>query len=558
MARVVLRDIFPTKATYRPGENALIQIELYVPGPQPFHGTIRLSLSFLTRQVGEAQQEIVLPPNQATTLQVPVPLPPDDRRGYGMKALITDGDGETVAMGTTALDVLSHWTLAPRYGFLSDFPDDRDDCQATMEFLTRYHVNALQFYDWMYRHEQLVADQERYQDVLGRPLSRRTVQALIDTAHRYNIAAMAYTAVYGASAAFWRANQAWGLHDAAGQPIPFGEDFLYIMNPAPDSPWTDHLMAEFERALRELNFDGIHLDQYGDPKEGFNCQGQAVDLVDAFFRFINRTKEVAASVRPDTAVVFNAVDNWPIEGVAEADQDFLYIEVWPPHTTYHDFRQLITNAKKLGNGKPVVLAAYISPSRPFNVRLADAVILAGGGFHIELGERGRLLADPYFPKHEAIDDELGRVLRRYYDFAVQFENVLALDTVDTTETMAGRVRLADYPLGYDGSPGTVWAMTRRGPSLEVLHLINLVGLSTGEWVEPLEAGPDKLQDLRIRYPIECEVDNIWLASPDFSSPEPLPIEFNSGKLNGTTYVEFTIPTLEYWDLIVMEKSESKA
>jgi len=83
--------------------------------------------------------------------------------------------------------------------------------------------------------------------------------------------------------------------------------------------------------------------------------------------------------------------------VAPADQDVVYIEVWEPYRDFMDLYRLVSNAEQLGGGKPVIIAAYIHPSdseRP----AGDAVIFASGGYHLELGEPGAMLADPYFPK----------------------------------------------------------------------------------------------------------------------------------------------------------------
>lgn len=552
MQRIELLDLFPHKATYRPGEGAVVCLHLRCLGPQPFQGTVRLRLTFLADEIGEFEEKLQLAPDTEEKIHIPLPLPPEDGRGYGAEATVVDSEGQGVARGFTALDVLTRWTMAPRYGFLSDFPPGRDDVEETMEWLTRYHINGLQFYDWMYRHEDLLTEQEPYRDPLGRLLSRRTVKALIDAAHRRNIAAMAYATVYGASVAFWQAHPDWALHDAEGNPIPFGQDFLYIMDPSPDSLWTQHLLAQFTEAIREMGFDGIHLDQYGDPKEGCDARGRPVELAWAFRAFINRTKETLAAIRPDAAVVFNAVNNWPIESVAQAPQDFLYIEVWPPHTRYYNLWSLILNARRRGRGKPVVLVAYIPPTQPYNVRLADAVVFASGGYHIELGERGGMLADPYFPKYQRVNSELAMVLRRYYDFAVQYENVLTLETEDTTQERAGRIAIEGMEVTHDGSCGKVWVMTRRGDGVEVIHLINLVGIPTAEWTEPLQAGPSVLKDLRMRYHTGRKIQRIWFASPDFASPQAIPIEFNLEKFNGKNYVKFLVPRLEYWDLVVLE------
>ena len=82
--------------------------------------------------------------------------------------------------------------------------------------------------------------------------------------------------------------------------------------------------------------------------------------------------------------MFNCVTNWPTEQVANSNEDIIYIEVWPPYTSFTDLHALIISAQNLGQGKPVVLAAYLHPQGSANPQINDAIIFASGGTHIEL------------------------------------------------------------------------------------------------------------------------------------------------------------------------------
>jgi len=551
VSHVQLIEAYPDRALYRPGEEVRLLVRLTNALGEPVQVRVAASIAFLADEVARIAQDIALRPGEQAVDLAWLP-PAESQRGYGVDLQVLDSRGRVLGTAMTAFDVLERWTQAPRYGFLADFSPDRTDIAETMAWLTRYHINGLQFYDWMYRHEDLLTEQEPYRDPLGRWLSRRTVAALIEAAHEHGIAAMPYTAIYGASMSFYQTHPTWALRQANGEPLPFGDNFLYVMDPSPDSPWTQHLMAEFAKMLREMSFDGIHLDQYGDPKSGFNASGRPVDLAQAFPAFINLTKATGATVRPDAAVVFNAVNNWPIETVATANQDFVYIEVWPPHTLYHDLWKLIVNAQKLGRGKPVVLAAYIEPTRHINVRLADAVIFSSGGYHIELGEQGGMLADPYFPKYQKMGDALAAVMRRYYDFAVRYENVLALGTRDSTDKRANRVTIEGINTDPRRVYKKVWVITRQGKGFETISLINLLDITSPEWNGLLLADPTPLDELRVYYRTEQKVERVWLASPDFTSPRAAILDFRSGRDTQGSYIEFTVPRLEYWDLVVVE------
>lgn len=60
-----------------------------------------------------------------------------------------------------------------------------------------YHVNIVQYYDWMYRHEKILPDEgDEWVDMFGHTLSRQTIQQRIDAGHAYNQKAMAYQMSY--------------------------------------------------------------------------------------------------------------------------------------------------------------------------------------------------------------------------------------------------------------------------------------------------------------------------------------------------------------------------
>ena len=244
------------------------------------------------------------------------------------------------------------------------------------------HLNAVQFYDWMYRHDKLLPPGEQYDDPMGRATDLRVIAKKIEACKACGIRPMAYGAVYAATKDTFKAHPEWGMYTMDAQPMTFA-GWLYYMNVAPSCGWAEHIVEEFRSAVR-FGFSGIHMDTYGFPKHVWDAQHRPVELADEFPRLINAAARAVREETPDGGVIFNAVNNWPTETIARAAQDAVYIEVWPPHDTYFDLYRLIREARLLSH-RNVILAAYLkafqagdalAAERSF--RLAWAVISASG------------------------------------------------------------------------------------------------------------------------------------------------------------------------------------
>ncbi len=384
-----------------------------------------------------------------------------------------------------------------------------------------------------------------------------TTLHLIDLIHSGNIAAMPYTAIYGASMPFYEQHKDWALVGADGALYTLG-GFIAILDPTPGSPWNQHLLAEFADVLDHTAFDGIHIDQYGSPKRGFDQAGNPVDLMEVFPQFIDQSAAIAQTKRGDDGVViFNCVGNWPVETVAPSREDAVYIEVWAPYNDYLDLNRIIANAEHWGSGKPVIIAAYVPPTQPINWRLANAVVFASGATYIETGEPHSLLADAYFPRYGMLSASDEALFERFYDFVVRYENVLALDT---TTAANDRVRTVGI-VANDGSEvrtsgirakGRVVPIVRTGDRFETFSLLNFVGIDASEWNSPTTVPPTPFESLAVNIGVTREVKSVWAASPDADATmgaEVLPFTVSNGTLS------FILPRLDVWSMIVVEYAE---
>ena len=533
------------KAFTRPLELARWVVEVHSVAQTETAITVVSRISYLDQPVTTIEEKIKVSSGDYEVAFEWLP-PKDTPRGYGLDVSL-EINNSPFAIKSYGLDVLSSWTQMPRYGFLSDFEQGRTDAAQTMQNLADFHVNGLQYYDWMYRHETLLTEQEPYIDVLGRSLSLKTVESLIDAGHARNISAMPYTAIYAASEAFYNQHNDWALYDANKEPVRLGSNFLVYMDPRVDSKWTHHLFSEFEQVLNQTQFDGIHLDQYGEPKEAYDNFGTYIQLDEPIAQTITATHALVDRYREDGAVVFNCVTNWPVEMASAADEDIIYIEVWDPYVWFSELHNLIAYAQSLGQNKPVVLAAYVHPGNTSNPFIMDAIIFSSGGGHIELGENNGYLADPYFPSYDTLNAEQAVLLKQYYDFSVRYQNLIGPSTNEVTWQWIDKIAIDGMEVGLNQS-ADVFALLRESQGRLALNLVNMTNIGTTKWIEPANF-PTAAANLTVTLSgLQNPIKSVAFASADEEVFALEPLKF----AQTGDQVKFEIPSLKIWDLIVFE------
>jgi dextranase len=163
-----------------------------------------------------------------------------------------------------------------------------------------------------------------------------------------------------------------------------------------------------------------------------------------------------------------------------------------------------------------------------------------------------MLADPYFPRFGAMDAEMQAIIGRTYDFVVRYENVLALNTVDATESRADALTVDGIATGGRSAYDRLVVVVRQGAGFETFNLVNLVGLAHGLWHEALPGGPAPQADLAVRIRVDAPVSRIWAASPDGDDASARILDFTTGSDADGDFVTFTLPRLDYWQMIVLD------
>jgi dextranase len=456
-------ELLPTKASFTIGDDADVELR-----------GLETRTTVVLWRLGEEVARVEVAPGDPFARFGR--LPPG---GYGVET--TSGDA-------TALDVLSVPGERLRYGFVSDYAHGRS-VEGVADNLRRLHLNAVQFYDWMYRHADLVPPTDEFADALGRRVSLPSVKALVSAVRAAGSLPLGYAAVYAIGE---EAREEWGgeelLHpDGTSWSLA---DFLWIVDPSSE-PWLTHVVAQLRHATAEVGFAGFHLDQYGAPKRATRRDGARVDLARAFPSLIDHVRAALG----DAFLVFNNVNDFPTATTAAAAQDATYIEVWSPHDELSHLGDLITKARALAPRRPVVLAAYLSAYAPGDdgaleaMRLELATAFSHGATCLLFGEGDAILTDPYYVRHAELDDRSASTAKMYLDFAVRYGDILFDPTnVDVTRTHLGGINEEVHVLGTevatDCRPAAVWARVVEGSTRRFVSLIDLRVQSDVRWDAP--------------------------------------------------------------------------
>lgn len=199
-----------------------------------------------------------------------------------------------------------------------------------------------------------------------------------------------------------------------------------------------------------------------------------------------------------------------------------------------------------------------------SVRLMDAGLAAMGATHIEIGTAERfeegpnMLAHEYYPnRSKKMTSSLKESMKDYYKFFAAYENIL-FDSkkVEQAVTVTNNGQL--LRVSKDGASNTIWSIARNyknGTGLEgydAIHLINLLN-NDANW-RNAAAKPTKYTELTVRYPVgktAQELPNlkVYTASPDHDNGELKEIPY---KWDNTDVV-ITLPSLEYWEMIMIDR-----
>ena len=349
---------------------------------------------------------------------------------------------------------------------------------------------------------------------------------------------------------------------------------IYVLNPANEG-WLNYLAERNDEVYSMLDFDGYQIDQLGSRGNVYDYDGNPVNLRDAFSTFINHMK----NRHPDKRLIMNAVGQWGAQQIAGTGKmDFLYSEVWGNQAgsslasgngRFANIKNVIDENLSLNPALRSVLAAYMNyttDGKNFNtpgIVMADAVMFALGGSHLELGG-DHMLCREYFPYdgmkwHSQLEDWM----TRYYDFLTAYENLLRDPWTERTNVKA---TCSDVTINtWEPVANQVTMLAREVDGRQVVHLLNFThddsatdvtddyllcwhdNQATRPWPKRFEALSIKLTGLSGMG----KVRRIWVASPDYCGGAMQELtDYKYSSVTGS--ITLTLPSLQFWTMIVIE------
>lgn len=539
------------RVNYRPGQEVIFTAE----GTLPTNAKVRYRHGFDI--VGEQD----LTANTWTWTPTAT-----DYQGYMAEVYTQEGSNAETIHATIAVDVSSDWAKFPRYGFVSDYDASKteDVIKSEMAYLNRCHINGIQYYDWLYKHHQplggtpdnLLAE---YKDLANRPVLTSVIKGYIKEQKRLGMKTMFYNLCFGTldDAQQDGVDEKWGIYtdqnhrnqDKHDLPSSWKSD-IYLVNPG-NKEWQEYLIKRNADVYTSFDFDGFHIDQLGSRSNTYDYYGGKVNLPEGYASFINAMKEA----NQDKRLVMNAVSSYGQSNIAGTGKtEFLYNEVWGNEARFTDLHDIIRNNAVYSRGqKATVFAAYMnyeSKSSTFNepgILLTDAVMFALGGSHLELGSH--MLCSEYFPNTSLqMSESLKQAIIRYYDFLTAYQNLLRDGGTEVVaDIVSGRpeVTLATWP----PKMGVVTTYAKNVGNKQVVHLLNFKDANSLSWrdLDGSMPEPNEIKNLTLRAKAG-NVKRVWVATPDSLAGAVQQLTFRQEG----DYAVFTVPTLKYWTMIVIE------
>lgn len=194
-----------------------------------------------------------------------------------------------------------------------------------------------------------------------------------------------------------------------------------------------------------------------------------------------------------------------------------------------------------------------------SIRLADAAFAASGATHLELGaglDDVTMLPHEYYPNmSKVMSGSTKTAMKSYYKFMTAYENLLFDSNLNYCDQGNQYISISDQSISGSGNSGAIWHISRMSTDYDILHLINLKNENDSQWRNSTNT-PAALSNLTVKYYMasNASISGVYIASPDFNNGTSQSLSYSTGTDSVGFYVSFTVPGLQYWDMVYVKRT----
>ncbi|EPR14871.1 hypothetical protein M527_27210 [Sphingobium indicum IP26] len=589
------------KAVHAPGEPGNVLITLRNPRPSAFAATVVTSITFNRTLVEQVTSRTMVDALGTVSIKVPFTIRDRNERGYRVDISVREPSGAVLDNAMTAIDVqtsLIHSSF-PRQCWVSHW-DEGVDATALIASQVAWHCNSIQGYALYYRPELAPPPSlSSWLSLSNLTISRATIEKVIAAAHEANMPVGFFQAT-GEAYSNWpsqsvKPSLSWGsFRNRCGLAGNCTADDMDQSPPRPDNwtqygwqadhldffdpctaGWQEFLISKSIRPMMEqFAFDFWQADTVGKPvQQTYDIKGRPLDTVRCLSAFTTGARK-----RLGKPAILNNVSGWGLADTARAGgQPYLYRETWNFDTPYYPGLNALISGSPEGvrryTTRAIVQPAYINRTlaekcltrartsgcivNPNTALLATAMFAIAGSTWMNHQDDGCVMTNVFVEGyHLPCSASLVSNLLEYKAFEVGYQNLLRDGVKDSTEACI----LTGAPGGTSGAAGQIYALGKIRPGFQICHLLNLTGVSSNDWTD-LEGTKEKPTPhsniaMKLYYTgdaVVSGVDRLWWASPDHAAGAAQSLRYTTGSDGNGHYVSFTLPSLSYWDMIVLER-----
>ena len=552
-----------------------------------------------------------LPKGSTTTVTLPMTTPRNGPyRGYLVDVTATAG---TTRMDeqTTALDVSPDWWTYPRQcwvtGTWDNWPNHnhRPDVPATPEAniasLNAWHCNNLQFFNMLYRWHAPYTPNMVYTNGDGLVEDQRLIMSNIGGAKRLGMGTLAYFPMYSVNSNAASPNF---LHDGSGAKLSWGAFNNYTcgksgtcslsdmagfgaanaavanigLMDATNTDWQAYWAQQASLWVKKYGFDGMFIDTYGNMPQLYRANGNGIYYATMLSSFLN-----AAVKNTNIPAVLNGASSWLEQDlVTNGHELYHFRQAWDHPDDIANFDALHTwtrNVWSWANRSPhnvgIDMDMGMDKTRmnlgscqsyagaTCNIGLPGALYLeastiANGAHHNWLSDGDKFTTNDSYPMWGMLKTTPAFIQAEYdyQTFGVAYEKLLRDNVSDSANAAA---MLTGAPGSNTASAGNVWTLQKHRNGFDILHLINFTAMNNrqmGDVQDPDGSYPKAplLRNLKVKmYQTgTTPPGNLYIASPDDNHGAAQALPYSTGTDGGGWFITFTVPHLEYYDLVWLE------